>query len=283
MNRTTLVTAALLMLIPLAGCSVMTSDDVVEVKVPGVSVSAGDKTGVDVKAPGVSVTAGDGNGVDVKVPGVSVTAGGNGTEVNVPGVSVSVPAGDGNTNPGTVPVDFAVPAEAKRVKVKLSLNIGSLSLDRAGTNAITGEVAYVRTTPVITTSLSGGEFLVDIPQERRSTGTSGTVQIPNTVLRMDTDLPVNLDLTMNLGDATLDLQQLQVTRLKATLMMGNMTVKFPVGANVRLRLKQGMGTDNLAAAGFVKQGDAWLSPDFKSENVIEADLHVNMGSLTVAR
>ncbi|MDF2631180.1 MAG: hypothetical protein K0R39_5011, partial [Symbiobacteriaceae bacterium] len=41
MNRTIFVTAALLALIPLAGCSVVTSDDGVDVRVPGVSVTAG--------------------------------------------------------------------------------------------------------------------------------------------------------------------------------------------------------------------------------------------------
>ncbi|MDF2630261.1 MAG: hypothetical protein K0R39_4092, partial [Symbiobacteriaceae bacterium] len=234
-------------------------------------------------------------GVDVKVPGVSVTAGdGAGTEVKVPGISVSVPAGSGSpvtvtagekagtANPGTVPLDFAVPAEARSVAVKLALPAGSLSLDRAGTNAVTGQVGYVRTTPLITTSLSGGQFTVDIPRESQSVNVGGA-KIPDTVLRLGTDLPANLDLQVYLGDATLDLQALHVSSLKAVVLMGNMTVKFPAGANVRLTAKQAMGTNNLAAAGFVKQGDAWLSPSFRNENVIEAELQLNMGSLTVAR
>jgi len=292
MNRIVLVTAALLALLPLAGCSVRVHDDDVKVAVGGemIQVNTSDEDGVDVKVPGVSVSAGGKSGVDVKVPGVSVSAGGNdGVEVKVPGVSVNVPAG-GNRSPltviagGTVPVDFAVPAEAKQVNVDLTLPIGGLTVVRGGTDAVTGQIGYARTTPIITTGLSGGEWTVTIPQESKSVGKDNTrLEIPDSVLNIGTDLPTSLDLTVNLGDVDLDLQRMNLTSLKASLQMGDMTVQLPGDANVRLTLKQAMGTNNLTAAGFVKHGDVWVSPGFKNEDVVEVGLQVNMGSLTVVR
>lgn len=283
MNRTVLVIAALVALVPLAGCSVRVHDDDVKVAVGGelINVDVNDESGVDVKVPGVSVSAGNRNGVNVNVPGVHVSVPA-GSERIAP---VTVTAGENGgaaADPGAVPVDLAVPAEAKRVDLRLSLPMGGLTVVRGGSHTVTGQIGYVRTTPVITTSLSGSRWTVDIPRESQSVRNNGA-KVPDSVLQIGTDLPTSLDLTVNMGSADLDLQEINLERLKVTVLMGEMTLQLPPDANIRLTLKQAMGTNNLAAAGFVRQGDSWVSPGFRNENVVDVDLQLNMGSLTVAR
>lgn len=250
-----LIAAFALAALLLTGCSVYVRDDEgVKVAVGGdmIKVDVNDKTGVDVK---------------------------------VPGVQVSVPAGgaQGDANPGSVPVSETLPAAAKSLDLRLSLPMGTLRLDGAGSNAVTGQVGYVKTAPAISSRLSGDRFTVEISRESGPVSVSGNVRIPDTVLHVGTKLPVTLDLEVSMGEVRLDLRELNVTRVKATARMGDLVVNLPAGANVRLKLNQALGSNNLSSAGFTKSGDAWVSPGFKSENVIELDLQVNMGTVTVLR
>ena len=201
-------------------------------------------------------------------------------EVKAPQVTVSVPGASGG-NPGTVPVDLAVPSGMERLEVRLGQAIGNVSVDAGGSSALSGQVSYWKTAPQVSTDKASGRLTIRIPMERNVSNNGSP--IPDTVLHVGTKLPVGLEVESNMGDVRLNLSELNVTGLKVRSLMGNVTLSVPAGANVRLFYKANMGNNNLAQAGFTKNGDYWLSPGFKTDKVMEVSIESSMGDFRITR
>ncbi|HWI53449.1 MAG TPA: hypothetical protein VNT01_15010 [Symbiobacteriaceae bacterium] len=214
---------------------------------------------------------------------VRIDAGGRTTdvEVKVPEITVTLPqAGPGN--PGTVPVDVGLPKTADRMEIRLAQTIGNVVLDSAGGNALSGQVSYWRTAPTVTTDQTGGTLSVRIPAEKNVTKSDNT-RIPDTVLHVGARVPVSMEVEGAMGDISLDLRGLHVTSLRIKSAMGNIRLTVPSAANVRIFYQAALGSSNLSAAGFTRNGDYWQSPGFKNDQVVEISVEIAMGELHVTR
>lgn len=204
---------------------------------------------------------------------------GAGVEVKGPNIQVSMPeAAPGQ--PGTIPVDVALPGDAKALEIMLETTLGGVRLDGSGSAALSGKLAYYRTAPAVKTEQAGDLLKLRVPAEKVQ-NVHGS--LPDTVLHVTPKVPVTLTVDTSMGSAMLDLRDLNARKVTLGTSMGRTDLKLPSNSNVRLVLGTVMGSSNLEAAGFSRSGSSWLSPGFKDENVIEITIGTVMGQFQISR
>jgi hypothetical protein len=121
-------------------------------------------------------------------------------------------------------------------------------------------------------------------------------------LELNRDIPLNLKVDIGVGESTLDLTQLELTRLEIDGGVGQATIKLPVrgrypveisggigevtlivpeGLAARINVDGGLGNVDVADR-FNRSGDRYVSPDFKSaENRAEIDVDGGIGRVVI--
>jgi len=123
------------------------------------------------------------------------------------------------------------------------------------------------------------------------------------LLELTPDVPVNLEISLGVGDGTVDLRGLQVptvdyktgvgttsitlpdkgvSNVKIEVAIGSITIWVPAGTAVQLNSDTALATRSLPA-GYVKQdSDTYVSPNFDTaENRVTLDVSVAIGQVTI--
>lgn len=191
---------------------------------------------------------------------VSVREQDNGVDVEVKPVNISIQTGSG-TEPGSEETSVDLPAGAESMELVVHHVAGVLRIDGEGSNALSGVIGYWYEPPAVETRLSGSRFLVDIPEERNVVANIGG-RAPRTELHLGARIP---------------------TRLEVRSGVGEVTVLVPADRNVRVELSAGIGSHNLKDEGFRREGNAWVSPNFRAADVLEVRLEAGVGQFRLER
>lgn len=186
-----------------------------------------------------------------------------------------------DAEPQTEPVSVELPAKAESLEIIFSQGAGELRIDGAGSDALSGQVGYWQTRPDIQTQMRGSHYVIEIPGEKHVAAIGG--KHLRTDLHLGARVPTRLEVNAGVGDAEIDLTRIPATDLYMKAGVGQVTVIVPENRNVRVELTAGIGANNLRAAGFVKEGSAWLSPDFTASDVLEIRLEAGIGEFRIER
>jgi hypothetical protein len=220
-------------------------------------------------------------GAALVLAGCSVQVDVNGQKTNVevqtPDIDIRLPAGD----PGVVPVDVALPGGATEVEVRVYQAVGEVRVEGSGTAALSGVVGYWKNPPSISDRVTGDRLVVEIQGERGVANVTG--RAPDTVLQLGADLPTRLEVEAGVGSVQVDLTRVDARLVRIEAGVGEVKVRVPAEANVRVWYKAGVGASNLGAAGFSRDGDAWVSPGFRPDDVMEVHVESGVGAFDIAR
>ena len=195
---------------------------------------------------------------------------------------------------------------ATRAQVDLTLAAGTLSVDALGTseNLFEGSIALVERRQLTQDSgTRNGMVYVNLrSDDRQSVRAFPALGDERWVLHLNPSIPLSLSIKNGAGEAIVDLSQLRVTdldlesgigsvrltlpatgRLQASVRggVGQITVLIPAGMAVRIHAAGGLSQRQLPA-GFVRDGDSYVSPGFDSAgNRAEVAVSNGIGQLVV--
>jgi hypothetical protein len=121
-------------------------------------------------------------------------------------------------------------------------------------------------------------------------------------IELNRDVPINLDVDAGVGDATIDLQRLDLSELSLNVGVGRMAVilpmrgelnakvdggvgelfvRVPEGMEVRVHASTGLGNTSVPSA-YRREGDVYLSPGYENaDNRIDLTLEIGVGRIVI--
>lgn len=197
--------------------------------------------------------------------------------------------------------------DAKRGEVTIQFGVGRLIVDAgaAGDQLVEGTAVLGRGQRLI----SEGRVSAGVAYYRIDSEDTGTFWFPaqgadrrQWTLHLNPDVPLALTLRNGVGEATLDLADLQVADLDVTSGVGRVSIVLPSRGQVRVAVEGGVGEivltlpSSMAArirvdagltqvdvpTGFIQEGDVYTSPGFDTaEDRVEIEIDGGIGRIVV--
>ncbi len=194
-----------------------------------------------------------------------------------------------------------------QVDVEIAIAIGEV---RIGTldeqmNLIAGDIAYPDRNSVARDFIVRGDTASFTLREQDSRASNLVRYRDNAAswdLRLTSDVPMRLNLETGVGEANIDLAELQVFDLRLKTGVGDTTltlprkgqvnarvsggvgdtmIRVPTGVAVRLVLDGGVGNVNVPAI-YAQQGNIYVSPDYATaKNRVELTASSRIGDFTI--
>ncbi len=121
-------------------------------------------------------------------------------------------------------------------------------------------------------------------------------------LRLNEDVPTDLDVSTGVGESDLNLERMNLTDLRVSTGVGRTTVRLPArgefsvkidggvgevivwlpkGLEARIHVDTGLGNFN-APSGFAQEGDDYVSPGYdEADNRVDIDIDAGIGNIEV--
>jgi hypothetical protein len=174
---------------------------------------------------------------------------------------------------------------ATRADVRIAIGVGNLriaALDQPST-LIAGEIAYPEANRVERTFAVRGDTATFTLREQDSQRNS-LVKYRNDDaiwnLRLTPAAPMRLTIEAGVGEATLDLTQLNLTDLELTTGIGTTTLTLPRQGRVQAHIEGGVGSVDVRG-NYQRQGNTYSSPNFDTA-ANRVDLTVSNGIGTIS-
>lgn len=221
--------------------------------------------------------------------------------------SVSAPRAVADMNAVTSETISQPIGGAKQARIYLNPAVGSVRLD-----ALTGskELLAGRVTPLQGEKIVQNPYTVDDGKGfiwLRSTGEmmytgNQSLSGPNWDLGASPDLPLDLEISMAVGEATADLAGLQVENLRMSMAVGKITVVLPEGSSFNADLSMAVGGVEIVVPkgvgvkirnngalsgidvpnGWTKNGKTYTSPGYAdAKDKVEIAVSTAVGGVTV--
>lgn len=195
---------------------------------------------------------------------------------------------------------------AKSLAVKARFGAGDLTIRGGADEWMEADFDYKhkKNAPKVTSSVKKGTNSITVEQKPQILSFNRSKLESTWDMRLNNDIPIDLDVDMGVSDATLDLKGLQLNKLKIdsgvsdstidlsgdwknsfsaniNLGVGNMTILLPKKTGVKLKVSTGIGQVEMKGFTSIDKGiyinEAYENSDVKIE--IKADLGI--GNLTV--
>jgi hypothetical protein len=121
-------------------------------------------------------------------------------------------------------------------------------------------------------------------------------------LQLSRDVPIRLDIDAGVGDATINLERLDLSELSLNIGVGRMTVVLPMRGDLRARVDGGVGEllikvpegmelrvhastglgNTSVPSGYRREGDVYLSPGYRNaDNHIDLTVEQGLGRIVI--
>ncbi|MFL0266972.1 toast rack family protein [Candidatus Clostridium radicumherbarum] len=228
--------------------------------------------------------------------------------ISLSGCSVKFTSNNKNGGMGRVDKKVIDLGNAKESEVQIKMAVGELTIDKSTDKMMDGSFTYTKEDwkPEVGYSESGDKGIIDIksPSDMQMNNNISIGKSEYTWdLAFNKDIPMDMNIDMGVGEAKVNLQELNMRNLYVKTGVGavsidisgkykndvNVSIEGGIGKttvyvpkDIGVKIKANNGIGGLKTKGFIKKNDEYVNDSYgKTQNNIIVDVKVGIGDLEI--